>query len=54
MSKLTTEPNTTFYPVAVALITSGGDIPNVMTCNRLVSCSAEPPRLALSVRPADR
>jgi flavin reductase (DIM6/NTAB) family NADH-FMN oxidoreductase RutF len=52
MSKRTIEPNTTFYPVAVALITSGGNIPNVMTCNRLVSCSAEPPRLAISVRPA--
>jgi flavin reductase (DIM6/NTAB) family NADH-FMN oxidoreductase RutF len=52
MSKRTIEPNTTFYPVAVALITTGGDIPNVMTANRLVSCSAEPPRLALSVRPA--
>lgn len=50
--KLRIEPNTTFYPVAVALITTGGDTPNVMTANRLVSCSAEPPRLALSVRPA--
>jgi hypothetical protein len=30
MSKRTIEPNTTFYPVAVALITSGGTIPNVM------------------------
>ena len=52
MSKCTIEPNTTFYPVAVALITTGGDTPNVMTCNRLASCSAEPPRLSLSVRPA--
>lgn len=52
MSKRMFEPNTTFYPVAVALITSGGDTPNVMTANRLVSASAEPPRLALSVRPA--
>lgn len=52
MSKRTIEPNTTFYPVAVALITTGGDTPNVMTCNRLASCSAEPPRLSLSVRPA--
>lgn len=25
--------------------------PNVMTCNRIASCSAEPPRLAISVRP---
>lgn len=52
MSKLTIEPNTTFYPVAVALVTTGGDTPNVMTCNRLASVSAEPPRLAISVRPA--
>ncbi|GIK37171.1 MAG: flavin reductase [Chloroflexota bacterium] len=52
MPKRVLEPNTTFYPVAVALITTGGDIPNVMTCNRIASCSAEPPRLSLSVRPA--
>lgn len=52
MSKLVLEPNTTFYPVAIALITTGGDRPNVMTCNRIASCSAEPPRLSLSVRPA--
>lgn len=52
MAKRIFEPNTTFYPVAVALITSGGDTPNVMTANRLVSASAEPPRLGLSVRPA--
>ena len=52
MSKRVIEPNTTFYPVAVALITTGGETPNVMTANRLASVSAEPPRLALSVRPA--
>lgn len=52
MPKRALEPNTTFYPVAVALITTGGNTPNVMTCNRLASCSAEPPRLSLSVRPA--
>ncbi len=52
MTKRTLEPNTTFYPVAVALITTGGHTPNVMTGNRLASCSAEPPRLSLSVRPA--
>lgn len=45
------EPNTTLYPVSIVLITSGGENPNVMTCNRIVSCSAEPPRLAISVRP---
>lgn len=45
------EPNTTLYPVAVVLITTGGATPSVMTCNRIISCSAEPPRLAISVRP---
>lgn len=51
MPKRVIEPNTTLYPVPVVLITAGGDQPNVMTCNRIVSCSAEPPRLAISVRP---
>ena len=51
MSKRVIEPNTTLYPVPVVLITIGGDAPNVMTCNRIVSCSAEPPRLAISIRP---
>jgi len=46
------EPNTTLYPVPVVLITTGGETPNVMTCNRVASCSAEPPRVAISVRPA--
>ncbi|MCC7165579.1 MAG: flavin reductase family protein [Anaerolineae bacterium] len=44
------EPNTTLYPVPVVIITAGIATPNVMTCNRIVSCSAEPPRLAISVR----
>lgn len=51
MPKRTIEPNTTLYPVPVVLITTGGGKPNVMTCNRIVSCSAEPPRLAISIRP---
>ncbi|MBI2758479.1 MAG: flavin reductase family protein [Chloroflexi bacterium] len=51
MPKRIIEPNTTLYPVPVVLITSGGDKPNVMTCNRIASCSAEPPRLAISIRP---
>ncbi len=51
MPKRIIEPNTTLYPVPVVLITSGGNTPNVMTCNRIASCSAEPPRLAISVRP---
>lgn len=45
------EPNTTLYPVPVVLITTGGDMPNVMTLNRIASCSAEPPRISISVRP---
>lgn len=51
MSKRVIEPNTTLYPVPVVLITTGGDTPDVMTCNRIASCSAEPPRLSISVRP---
>lgn len=51
MSKRVIEPNTTLYPVPVVLITTGADKPDVMTCNRIVSCSAEPPRLAISIRP---
>ena len=35
----------------VVLITTGGDTPNVMTLNRIASCSAEPPRISISVRP---
>lgn len=51
MAKRLSEPNTTLYPVSVVLITAGIAAPNVMTCNRIASCSAEPPRLAISVRP---
>ncbi len=54
MSKCIVEPNTTLYPVPIVLITTGAETPNVMTCNRVASCSAEPPRLAVSVRPARR
>lgn len=49
--KLLLEANTTLYPVPVVLITTGGETPNVMTLNRIASCSAEPPRIAISVRP---
>ena len=54
MSKRILEANTTLYPVPIVLITTGAETPNVMTCNRVASCSAEPPRLAISVRPARR
>jgi flavin reductase (DIM6/NTAB) family NADH-FMN oxidoreductase RutF len=52
MSKRILTPNTTLYPAAVVLITAGGGNPNVMTCNRIISPSAEPPRLAISIRPS--
>jgi flavin reductase (DIM6/NTAB) family NADH-FMN oxidoreductase RutF len=52
MTKKIIQPNTTLYPVPIVLITTGGDRPNVMTCNRIASCSAEPPRLSISVRPS--
>lgn len=51
MPKRLLEPNTTLYPVPVVLITTGGSRVNVMTCNRIASCSAEPPRLCISIRP---
>ena len=44
------EPNTTLYPVPVVLVTCGDDRPNVFTLNRISSCNAEPPMLAISVR----
>lgn len=46
------QPDTTLYPVPVVLITTGWERANVMTCNRIASCSAEPPRLSISVRPS--
>lgn len=51
MSKRLLEPNTTLYPVPVVLISTGGEQVNVMTCNRVASCSAEPPRICISIRP---
>jgi flavin reductase (DIM6/NTAB) family NADH-FMN oxidoreductase RutF len=52
MRKRILEPNTTLYPVAVVLVTTGGERPNVFTCNRVASVSAEPPRLAIALRPS--
>jgi len=51
MPKRLLEPDTTLYPVPIVLITAGWDDPDVMTCNRISSCSAEPPRLCISIRP---
>lgn len=44
-------PNTTLFPVPVVLVTAGADPPNVLTINRISSCNAEPPMLAISIRP---
>lgn len=52
MSKRLIKSNTTLYPVPIVVITAGGETPNVMTCNRVISCSAEPPRLGIAIRPS--
>jgi len=44
------ELSTTLYPVPVVLVTCGDDRPNVFTLNRISSCNAKPPMLAISVR----
>src|SRR5687767_12933316 len=51
MSRIQLEPDTTLFPVPVVLITCGKEQPNVMTLNRISSCNAEPPMLAISIRP---
>lgn len=51
MEKKTLQANTTLFPVPVVLVTCGGDQPNILTVNRLSSCNAEPPMLAMSIRP---
>jgi flavin reductase (DIM6/NTAB) family NADH-FMN oxidoreductase RutF len=52
MDRIQLEPNTTLFPVPVVLITSGSaEQPNIMSLNRISSCNAEPPMLAISVRP---
>jgi flavin reductase (DIM6/NTAB) family NADH-FMN oxidoreductase RutF len=52
MAHLRLEPNTTLYPVPVVLVTCGrGNSENVFTVNRIASCNAEPPMIAVSVRP---
>ena len=51
-TKLVLEPDTTLYPVPVVLISCGiGQQANVFSLNRIASCNAEPPMVALSVRP---
>jgi flavin reductase (DIM6/NTAB) family NADH-FMN oxidoreductase RutF len=52
MSRVALEPNTTLFPVPIVLVTCGTVQPNVFTANRISSCNAEPPMLALSVRPS--
>ena len=52
MARLSLSPDTTLFPVPVVLLTSGkGDEANVTTINRISSCNAEPPMLAVSLRP---
>ena len=52
MERIRLEPNTTLYPVPVVLITCGADEErNVFSLNRISSCNAEPPMVAISVRP---
>ena len=51
--KIRIKPNTTLYPVPVVLITCGADGDfNVFSLNRISSCNAEPPMMAISIRPA--
>lgn len=52
MERIRLEPNTTLYPVPVVLITCGAEHErNVFSLNRISSCNAEPPMVAISVRP---
>ena len=51
--KIQLKTNTTLYPVPVVLVTCGaGDDTNVFSLNRISSCNAEPPMIAISIRPA--
>lgn len=50
--KIQIKTNTTLYPVPVVLITCGaGSNFNIFSVNRIASCNAEPPMIAVSVRP---
>ena len=59
-NKIQIKVNTTLYPVPVVLISSGTvlntedgveDGFNVFSLNRISSCNAEPPMIAISIRP---
>jgi len=59
-NKIQIKVNTTLYPVPVVLISSGTvlntedgveDGFNVFSLNRISSCNAEPPMMAISIRP---
>ena len=53
MTKVQLTPDTTLFPVPVVLISCGtGDEANLFTVNRISSCNAEPPMIAISVRPS--
>lgn len=46
-------PSTALFPVPLVLVTSGtADAPNVFINNRIASVAAEPPVIAMGVRPA--
>lgn len=51
MAKRRLEPNTVLYPVPLVFLTSGMEAPNIMTVNRIASVAAEPPMLAVALRP---
>lgn len=51
-NKVEIKANTTLYPVPVVLISCGAkDEANVFSLNRISSCNAEPPMMAISIRP---
>ncbi len=53
MTKVQLAPDTTLFPVPIVLITCGaGNEANLFTLNRISSCNAEPPMIAISVRPS--
>lgn len=53
MPKRLLEPNTVLYPVPLVIVACGTLArPNLLAVNRIASVAAEPPQLALALRPA--
>jgi flavin reductase (DIM6/NTAB) family NADH-FMN oxidoreductase RutF len=52
MAKRLITPVPTLYPVPVVLVTAGIEQPDVITVHRIASCSVQPVRLCISIRPA--